>query len=227
LRQKQISTKTIEVIDALVQADRQNRLKDAHEILVAFSNEQKEPSPMSLNARLKPGETYDVYEILEFIGEGREAQTYKARNERSEIVALKLFNREIERERIFREGDNTAAVNSAYVVGCNNIIGHWKDDRYFLVLDYVDGESMRSWIDQKRKPNEETFRSVAMCLLQGIKALHQHRDETGHITPILHGDIKPDNILITKDKKAVLIDFGIAGPPRVDVFPGDPCLHSS
>jgi serine/threonine protein kinase len=220
LRQKQISTKTIEVIDALVQADRNNRLKDAHEILVAFSNEQKEPSPMFLNARLQPGETYDVYEILEFIGEGREAQTYKARNERSEIVALKLFNREIERERIFREGDNTAAVNSAYVVGCNNIIGHWKDDRYFLVLDYVDGESMRSWIDQKRKPNEETFRSVAMCLLQGIKALHQHRDETGHITPILHGDIKPDNILITKDKKAVLIDFGIAGPPRVDVFQG-------
>jgi len=220
LRQKQISTKIIEVIDALVQADRQNRLKDAHEILVAFSTEQKEPSLMSLNARLKPGDTYDVYEILEFIGEGREAQTYKARNERSEIVALKLFNREIERERIFREGDNTAAVNSAYVVGCNNIIGHWKDDRYFLILDYVDGESMRSWIEQQRQPNEETFRSVAMCLLQGIKALHQHRDETGQIAPILHGDIKPDNILITKDKKAVLIDFGIAGSPRVDVFQG-------
>jgi len=37
---------------------------------------------------------------------------------------------------------------------------------------------------------------------------------------LLHSDIKPDNILITRDYKAVLIDCGIAGEPRTDVFQG-------
>ena len=223
LRGKQIPTKTIEVIKALIQAERPNRLKDATQILDAFSGDKtniERPGATTLNAYLKPGDTYDMYEIIEFIGEGREAQIYKARNGRLETVAIKLFNRDIERERIFREGDNTAAVKSAYVVGCNNNIGHWKDDRYFLILDYVQGESMRSWIKQQRVPDEETFRNIAMCLLQGVQAFHNHIDETGQVKTILHSDIKPDNILITRNKKAVIIDFGIAGPPRVDVFQG-------
>ncbi|MGI6156826.1 MAG: protein kinase domain-containing protein, partial [Enterococcus lemanii] len=224
LREKQIPTETIEIIQALVQAERHYRLKDVNQILDAFSTDKTSIEPpggaTTLNAYLKPGDTYDMYEIIELIGEGREAQIYKARNGRLETVALKLFNRDIERERIFREGDNTAAIKSSYVVGCNNIIGHWKDDRYFLVLDYIEGESMRSWIEQQRVPDEGTFRNIAMCLLQGVQAFHNHIDETGQVKTILHSDIKPDNILITRDKKAVIIDFGIAGPPRIDVFQG-------
>lgn len=223
LSNKQIPSETIEVINSLVQTDWHKRLKDVNQILDAFSIDKTnigQPGATTLNAYLKPGDTYDMYEIIEFIGEGREAQIYKARNGRLETVALKLFNREIERERIFREGDNTAAVKSAYVVGCNNTIGHWKDDRYFLIMDYVEGESMRSWIKQQRVPDEETFRNIAICLLQGVQAFHNHIDETGQVKTILHSDIKPDNILITRNKKAVIIDFGIAGPPRVDVFQG-------
>jgi serine/threonine protein kinase len=223
LREKQIPNQTIEVIDALIQADRHKRLKDTDQLLQVFSGDKteiKRADTTPLNAYLKPGDTYDMYEIIEFVGKGKEAQIYKAKNGRSEIVALKLFNREIERERIFREGDSTAAVKSAYVVGCNNIIGHWKDDRYFLILDYIDGVSMRTWTEQKKFPDVETFQCIAMCLLQGVQAFHNHINETGECEPILHNDLKPDNIMITEDNKAVIIDCGIAGPPRVDVFQG-------
>ncbi|WP_172674133.1 protein kinase domain-containing protein [Syntrophomonas palmitatica] len=223
LREKGTPSETIELIEALIQADRRHRISDVNRILTAFSADQisiDQPVAMIQNARLKVGETYDMYEIIEFIGEGREAQIYKARNGRSEIVALKLFNREIERERIFREGDYTAAVKSAYVVGCNNNIGHWKEDRYFLVMDYIEGESMRELINRQISPQVEEFRNVALCLLQGVQAFHNHVGENGEIKTILHCDIKPDNIIITKDGKAVLIDCGIAGPPRVDIFQG-------
>ena len=223
LKEKHLPAATIELIEALLQADRRKRPNDINQILAAFSGDKSRvagSSTITLNAYLQPGDTYDMYEILEFIGEGREAQIYKAKNGRSETVALKLFNREIERERIFKEGDNTAAVKSAYVVGCNNTIGHWRDDRYFLVLDYIEGESMRSWIDNKMIPQEKTFRDIAMCLLRGVQAFHNHVDESGEIRTLLHSDIKPDNILISKDGKAVLIDCGIAGSPRIDVFQG-------
>lgn len=222
LNDKEVSSEIIEIIEGLVQADRHQRINDVSKILAAFSVHKDSDKPIKTiqNVKLEPGDTYDIYEIIELIGEGREAQIYKARNGRSETVALKLFNREIERERIFREGDYTSAVKSAYVVGCNNTIGHWKDDRYFLILDYLEGESMRKWIQRQQMPDEETFRDIAMCLLQGLQAFHNYVNENGEVNTILHSDIKPDNIIITKDGKAVLIDCGIAGPPRVDVFQG-------
>ncbi|SHI78995.1 protein kinase domain-containing protein [Desulfofundulus thermosubterraneus] len=214
----------IEAIMGMVIADRVRRLKDGEKIIAAFSldteGSRKGTDPVAVNPRLQPGEQYDVYEILELIGEGAEAQIYRAKTIRSEEVVLKLFNKEIPRERIFKEAEITSAVDSTYVVHCDNRIGHWKNDRFFLVLDYIEGESMRKMIDRNERPDLETFRTVALCLMEAVEAFHEHKDRNGTPRPLLHSDIKPDNILITKDRKAVLIDCGIAGEPRVDVFQG-------
>ncbi|MDR9756353.1 MAG: protein kinase [Thermoanaerobacterales bacterium] len=226
LEQAGVPEKSIEVIKGLLVADRAKRLKDVEKIIAAFDIETEESrrttETLAVNARLEPGDKYDVYEIIEQIGQGREAQIYKAKTLGGRHVVIKLFNSEVPQERILREGEITSAINSSYVVKCNNKIGHWKGERFFLELDYVEGNSLREKIDSKEKPDIETFRSVAFCVMEAIRSFHEHQDEEGNPKPYLHSDVKPDNVIITPkpDNKAVLIDFGIAGEPRVDVFQG-------
>ncbi len=219
-----VPDQVIRAINDMVFADRGARLKNGDNIVAAFSEDEEEGrasiDPVAINPELQPGDQHDVYEIQEFIGEGAAAQIYKARTIRGKNVVLKLFNREIALERIIRESEITSAVRSAYVVHCDNKIGHWKNDRYFLVLDYINGETLRKKIDRHEKPDQDTFRSVALCLMEAVAAFHGHKDDEGNDKPFLHSDIKPENIIIAKDRIPVLIDCGIAGEPRIDVYQG-------
>ncbi len=223
LKQAGISQQLIDTIEAMLQVDRTKRLKEIKYILKTFTPRYDTLDPdtdlLPVNAPLEEGDSHDVYEIVKMVGQGAAAQIYKARTLRAQEVALKLFNKEIPQERIIQESEMTASVKSTYVVEYKGI-GHWKKDRYFLALEYIDGESMRNWIDRGKRPDLETFLTVARCLMEGIAAFHLREDEDGNLKPLLHSDIKPDNILITSDRKAVLIDFGIAGEPRMDVFQG-------
>lgn len=218
--------KSVEIIIDLLVADRTNRLGDVERVIAAFTKgikgEMPDTIPQDVNPQLQPGEDYDVYEILTQIGDGPESQVYKARTLQGSVVILKLFNKEVARSRIMKEAEITSTVTSSYVVHSDNRIGHWKGDRFFLVLDYIPGETLRHQIENREKPDIETFRTVAFCLLEAIKAFHQHEDDEGQVEVLLHGDIKPDNIIITPQpgSKAVLIDCGIAGKPRIDVFQG-------
>lgn len=213
------------IIEMLV-GDRRARLKDIDRVIAAFSAHiEKEQSPLEgHNAKLKPGDTHDLYWIHEFIGEGREAQVYKAETKektgQTRLVAIKLFNKEVPQEKIFKECEITSSIKSSYVVGCDNKPGHWNKDRYFIVLDFIDGESMRSKIESGQRPSIDLFRSVAISLMDAVAAFHEYEDASGEPRVLIHGDIKPDNILLTEDNKPVLIDCGLAGEPRVGVFEG-------
>lgn len=215
---------TIDTIRDMLFADRSARLSDGQKIIAAFNrekaNKQESIVPFEINPVLTPGSSHDVYEIVEKIGQGAEAQIYKAATVRGKQVVLKLFNKEFPRERIFRESEITSTIESGYVVHSDDKLGHWDKDRYFIVLDYIDGESMRTKIDRCEKPDLKMFISVAFSLMEAISAFHGYKDEEGNARPFLHSDIKPDNIMITKDNKPVLIDCGIAGEPRTDVFGG-------
>jgi len=214
---------TIDVIKSMVVANRHLRLKDDDLVIESISAGIDLPVDEEiqiLNKSLAIGETYDVYEIVKMIGQGAEAQIYLARTARLDEVVLKLFNTEIPKERIFREAEITSLINSAYVVHCDNKYGHWKNDRYFIVLDYIDAHSMRWLIDQAERPTADQFRSVAISLMEGLEAFHRYKDADGANRILLHSDIKPENIMITADNKPILIDLGLAGEPRVDWFQG-------
>lgn len=222
LKKTSLPENTIETIINMLIGDRAKRLKDVKIIIAAFKGEYHflDEETVTINPILKQGSQHDIYEIVEMIGEGAYSQVYLAKTLKNQKVVLKLFHKEVPRERIFKEADINSRVKSAYVVNSDNIIGHWKNDRYFMVQEYVAGESLRKIIERGETPDLETFRTITMCLLEGIEAFHNHYDDDGNLQPFLHSDIKPENILITNDKKAVIIDCGIAGEPRIDSFMG-------
>lgn len=211
----------VSVLKEIIVFERNERIKTIQKIINAFNVKSSSKVEPPLNAVLPPESEYDVYRIIQLVGRGNDTQIYKAYGYNNKLVALKMFNREVSRERITREYEILNVINSSYVVRTRGI-RHWNNDRYFIEMDYIAGESLRAWINEGRRPDWTTFQSIAQCLFEAVKAFHNHKDEDGNPAPLLHSDIKPDNILITKDYKAVLIDCGIAGSPRVDVLQGTP-----
>lgn len=232
LQSTKITERIFNILKQVIVSDRNKRLKSEEKIVQAFweaIQQEKSISFDTTNYRLKLGDRYDVYEIIDFIGQGATAQIYKAKTlrykaktfcEEEVVVALKLFNKEIPREKILKEAEITSTVNSSYVVYCESKPGYWKNDRFFLVLDYIDGEPLSSIIERKELPNIETFKKVALGLMEAVSCFHYYKIDEHTYYPLLHSDIKPDNIIITRDRKPVLIDCGIAGEPRVDSFQG-------
>ena len=201
-------------------ADRAQRLKDAQRLVEAFAPLEEGAAPAVANAQLEPGATYDIYEIVRLLGEGAEGQTYLAKAIREEQVALKLFNREVPRETIFRQQSLAEAVAGKNTVRPKGMLGLWNRDRYFLVLEYVAGETLREHIRRGERPDVETFRRVALGLLDALQLFHGHQGEDGAPECLVHGDVKPDNILLASAGEPKLTDLSVAGPPRVDEFAG-------
>jgi serine/threonine protein kinase len=221
LKERNISTYIIETLENLVVLDRNHRIQNAErtrEALGLGPKGQVEPEERDLNRRLDPGEEYDVFTIERLIAEGPVSQVYLARTVGNEPVALKVFNNEIPLLRIQNEEAVMSAVYSPYLVHAKRI-GHWKKERFFLELNYIDGRVMRDYIKCQERPDINVFKQVVLSLLQGLYTLHERKID-GKTNPLLHCDIKPDNIIVTQDGSAVLIDFGIAGPPRIDQFQG-------
>ncbi len=216
-----VPARAIEAIQAATVADSRERLRDARAMADAFSESSPDAAQTSMpNARLNPGDRWDVFEILEFLGEGAEAQLYRARTIRGEIVALKLFNREVPQEAIFRQQEYARGLRSAHIVRSEGRLGHWGEERFFLVMEYVAGETLRERIRRGDRPDLESFSRVALGLMDALEAFHTHRTADGEAEPLVHGDVKPDNILMTQAGEAKLTDLSVAGGPRIDEFAG-------
>ncbi|WP_313070981.1 serine/threonine-protein kinase [Melaminivora sp.] len=106
----------------------------------------------------------------------------------------------------FEEGRSLAQISHASVVG---VLNFFRDnDTVYMVMDYLEGASLQEFILTARQLKgrkvfrESTIRSLFDEVLRGLRIVHQHR--------MLHLDIKPANIFITDDDRAVLIDFGAA-----------------
>jgi serine/threonine protein kinase len=106
----------------------------------------------------------------------------------------------------FEEGRSLAQISHQSVVSVLNFFR--ENDTVYMVMNYLEGATLQEFIITARELKKEkvfresTIRSLYDEILRGLRIVHQHK--------MLHLDIKPANIFITDDNKAVMIDFGAA-----------------
>lgn len=148
----------------------------------------------------------DRYELLEKIGEGGMAQVYKARCKiLDRVVAVKILKEEFSTDSNFVEKFRKEAHSAARLSHPNivNIFDVGQEDNiHFIVMEYVEGKTLKDLISEKAPLDNELAVDIAIMICDGI----QHAHEKG----IIHKDIKPHNILITESGIVKVADFGIA-----------------
>ena len=145
------------------------------------------------------------YVLLTQIGQGGMGAVYRARDTRlRREVAVKVLSPAVAAQpdlvaRFDREARAVAALKHPNVVIIHDV--GYEADTHFLVMDLLDGKSLRE--------------AVARGPLPASRAIHYIRQvcsglAVAHAQGIVHRDLKPGNIIITRDGRAVLVDFGIA-----------------
>jgi serine/threonine-protein kinase len=146
------------------------------------------------------------FEVIGLIGVGGMGSVYRARDiTLDEMVALKVIAREIAREpgmleRFRREVKLARRVTHPNVARCFDI-GQDGDDRFFT-MELVDGESLGSRLAREHRLTPASTIAIALDVCAGLGAAHR--------AGVVHRDLKPDNVLLAKDGRVVLTDFGIA-----------------
>ncbi len=152
------------------------------------------------------GQEIGSYLIIEYLGAGGMAHVYKAFHPRLErYAALKFIRPElIDGDRFSlsfeQEAKLLARLKHPNIVHIYDIGG--MDDLLYLVMEYVTGSSLKDWLP---KEGQLPFDRALPILTQVSQALDYAHDQG-----IVHLDVKPANILLTPDGKALLADFGIA-----------------
>ncbi len=151
------------------------------------------------------GQTISHYKILEKLGEGGMGVVYKAQDTKLErLVALKflpphLASDEKDKQRFNQEAKAAAALNHPNICTIYGIEEH--DSDTFIVMEYIEGESLKAKIQQPQLPFEEII-DISLQIADGLKAAH----EKG----MIHRDIKSENVMVAKDGRVRITDFGLA-----------------
>ena len=148
----------------------------------------------------------DRYEILEKIGNGGMSDVYKAKcHKLNRFVAVKVLKQEFGENENFVSKFKVEAQAAAGLMHPNIVnvydVGNENGINY-IVMELVEGITLKKYIEKKARLSVKEAISIAIQVSMGIEAAHNNR--------IIHRDIKPQNIIISKDGKVKVTDFGIA-----------------
>lgn len=146
------------------------------------------------------------YEIISLIGSGGMAYVYNARDTRlNRLVAIKVLKEEYSSDKNFvvkfrGEAQSVAGLSHPNVVNVFDV-GE-ENGLYYIVMELVEGMTLKKFIERKGKLEVKEAIGIAVQIAQGMEA--------AHVNHIIHRDIKPQNIIISKEGKVKVTDFGIA-----------------
>ena len=148
----------------------------------------------------------DRYEILDKIGTGGMSDVYKAKDHKlNRFVAVKVLKQEFNENTNFVSKFRVEAQAAAGLMHPNIVnvydVGE-EDGIYYIVMELVEGITLKNYIEKKSRLSIKEAISIAIQVSMGIEAAHNNH--------IIHRDIKPQNIMISKDGKVKVTDFGIA-----------------
>ena len=148
----------------------------------------------------------DRYEVRERIGMGGMSDVYKAKDHKlNRHVAVKVLKQEFSENTNFVSKFRVEAQAAASLMHPNivNVYDVGEDNGvYYIVMELVDGITLKKYIEKKARLSVREALSIAIQACMGIEAAHNNH--------IIHRDIKPQNIIISKDGKVKVTDFGIA-----------------
>ncbi|NLJ58605.1 MAG: Stk1 family PASTA domain-containing Ser/Thr kinase [Tissierellia bacterium] len=146
------------------------------------------------------------YEVVDKIGGGGMSNVYKAKCKvLNRFVAIKILRDELTQDPEFIDKFKQESLSAASLAH-PNIVNIYdtgiEDSVYYIVMEYVKGETLKNYIKRKGKLHEREAIKISKEVAEALKHAHANN--------IVHRDIKPHNILLTEDGTAKVTDFGIA-----------------
>jgi len=156
--------------------------------------------------------------ITELIGSGGMGTVYKAKHQLThQLAAIKILSKELTKQpesmkRFINEAKSASRINHTNVVSVSNCGLYEEQGIAYLIMEYLDGNSLSKYLSGKQKLSIERSLKIFIQLCAGIARAHG--------SGIVHRDIKPSNVILIRDETesdlVKVIDFGIAKARAVD-----------
>ncbi len=165
---------------------------------------------------IRPGDTVDQFEVVRLLGRGGMGEVYLARDTGlGRKVALKVLRpRSLGStemvERFLQEARITARFNHPHIISIY-AVGRIRGSPY-VALEYLEGQSLRQRLREERLGFQEAVR-FGLAIAEALQEAHRHR--------VLHRDLKPDNVMLPRDGRLRVLDFGLAKSVADQLAPDD------
>ena len=158
---------------------------------------------------IRPGQNVVLdnrYKVIEKIGVGGMADVYRGYDELlGRTVAIKILHANFASDEGFvgrfkREAQNAGRLSHPNIVNMYDV--GYDQGYHYIVMEYVEGQTLKEYIQERGKLSVDEAVKFAVAIAEGL--------EHAHAMGIVHCDIKPHNMLITKSGRLKVTDFGIA-----------------